>query len=281
MNERSDQSSSADATPASLDTPMPVAVITGAARGIGAAVARELAADGWGLVLTDSCGSEPTLSYSLATRAELEEVAADCGENAVAFVADTRDQAALNAAVGIAVARFGGLSAAIACAGVMAGGKPAWWTTDEAWKLQMDVNLNGPWRLARAAVPALLDQPIPRRGRFVVVASSAVASGHPNIAAYAAAKSGVIGLVRSMAVELATEGVTVNAVCPGSTDTAMLAASAEIYGLRSSVDFGRQQPIHRLIEPAEIASAVGWLCSAGASAITGSVLTVDGGMTIA
>ena len=262
-----------------LDTPG-AAVITGAARGIGAAVARRLAAQGWGVVLTDGCVDSPLLSYPMATEAELFETAESCGENAVAFVADTRDQSALNAAVGIAVARFGGLTAAIACAGAIAGGSPLWRTKDDVWSLMMAVNLAGPFRLAKAAVPALLDVPAPRRGRFVAVASSTVATGNPQIAAYSAAKAGVVGMIRSMAIELADQGVTANAVCPGSTDTEMLAASASIYGLRNAEQFAAQQPIRRLISPEEIADAVAWLCAPGASAVTGAALAVDGGMTL-
>jgi SDR family mycofactocin-dependent oxidoreductase len=257
-----------------------VAVVTGAARGIGAAVARRLCADGWGVVLTDSCVDEPLLAYPMATEDELFATAESCGPNAVAFVADTKDQSALNAAVGIAVARFGALTAAVACAGAIAGGAPLWRTKDEVWSLMMAVNLTGPFRLAKAAVPALLDAPRPRRGRFVAVSSASATTGNSHIAAYSAAKSGLVGLVRSMAAELAEDGVTANVVCPGSTDTEMLAASAAIYGLRNAQQFSAQQPIHRLISPEEVADAVAWLCAPGAGAVTGTALSVDGGMTL-
>lgn len=242
-------------------------------------MAKALAADGWQLLLTDSCGTEPLLSYPLATEAELDAVAAECGGSATAFAADTRDQAAMNAAVALAAAQFGSVDAAVACAGVMWGGAPAWRTPEEAWNLQMDVNLTGVWRLARAAVPALLEQPVPRHGRFVAVASAATTQGLPQLAAYSASKAGVLGLIRSMAVELAPEGITANAVCPGSTDTELLNASARVYGMRSRSEFAKQQPIGRLIEPDEIAAVVAWLCGPSASAVTGAAIAADGGMT--
>jgi NAD(P)-dependent dehydrogenase (short-subunit alcohol dehydrogenase family) len=135
------------------------------------------------------------------------------------------------------------------------------------------------WRLARATVPHLLARPEPRAGRFVAVASTAASEGLPRLAAYTAAKAGVVGLVKALAAELAAQGVTVNVVCPGSTRTAMLEASRGVYGLASVEDFARQQPIGRLLEPAEVAAAIAWLCSPDAAAVTGAAVAVDGGMT--
>jgi NAD(P)-dependent dehydrogenase (short-subunit alcohol dehydrogenase family) len=141
------------------------------------------------------------------------------------------------------------------------------------------VNLTGVWRLARAAVPELLRRPAPRRGRFVAVASAAGSVGLPRLAAYAAAKHGVLGLVRSLAAELGPEGVTANAVAPGSTRTAALDASAAVYGLPDVEEFRTHHLQDRLLEPAEIAAAIGFLLSEAASGITGAVLPVDAGMT--
>lgn len=256
-----------------------VAIITGAARGIGAAIARRLAADGWSLVLTDQVGPEKVLTYALPTLGELEEVAADCGPETMVYVADVRDQGQMDAATALAVGRFGGLDAAIGAAGVIWGGEPQWRTPDAAWTTMIDVNLGGIWKLAHAAIPALLQRPQPRSGRFVALASAASVKGMPQLAAYSASKAGVTGLVRSLAAELGPDNITVNGVSPGSTDTAMLEASAGIYGLRRVEDFARQQPIDRLLEPEEIAEAVAWLCSPGASGITGAIVPVDGGMT--
>lgn len=254
-----------------------VAVVTGAARGIGAATARRLSADGWQLVLVDRCADDPALGYPLATRAELDEVAADAG--AVAVVGDVRDQAALDGAVAAAVDRFGGLDAAVAVAGCIAGATEVWRIDDEAWATDVGVNLEGVFRLARAAVPALLARPEPRSGRFVAVASTAGTQGLPLLSAYAAAKHGVVGLVKSMAVELGPHGVTANAVAPGSTRTRLLEASAAVYDLPSVEAFRDQHPLGRLLEADEVAAVLAWLCSEESGGLTGAVVPVDAGMT--
>lgn len=255
------------------------AVITGAARGIGAATARHLAAQGWRVALLDACAENPALSYPLASRADLDAAVAACGEAAVGLVADVRDAAAVAEGVAEASQRFGGLDAAVAAAGVIAGGAPAWATSAEVWRTMLDVNLTGVWHLARAAVPLLLEQPEPRSGRFVAVASAAGLRGLPRLSAYAAAKHGVIGLVRSLAADLGDSGVTANAVCPGSTTTAMLDASVAVYGLDGPEAFAAHAPQARLLDAAEVATVIGWLCSAAAGGITGAAVPVDGGMT--
>ena len=135
-----------------------------------------------------------------------------CGDEAIGYVADVRDQTALGEAVALALDRFGGLDAAIAVAGLIAGGPNTWDTDDELWTAMIDVNLAGVWRLVRAAVPAMLGRPVPRRGRFVAVASAGGIVGLPRLGAYVAAKHGVVGLVRSLAAELGPEGITAN-VC--------------------------------------------------------------------
>ena len=254
-----------------------VAVITGAGRGIGAATARRLAADGWRLVLVDRCADDPALDYPLATRAELDAVADACG--AVGVVADVRDQDALDGAVAIAVERFGGLDAALAVAGCIAGGRRAWETGDAAWSAMLDVNVTGVWRLARAAVPVMLERPAPRQGRFVAVSSAGGTLGLPLLAAYSAAKHAVVGLVRSLAAELGPHGVTVNAVAPGSTATRMLDASAAVYGLADTAEFATHHQLGRLVEADEVAALIAWLCGPQSAAITGAVLPVDAGMT--
>lgn len=265
---------------ANVSTEGRVAIVTGAGRGIGAATAHRLAAAGWRLVLFDICADDDALPYPLATEAQLESVAAACGRDvAVPFVGDVRDQDALDAAVDHARSEFGGLDAAVAVAGCLAGGPRAWETSDEVWRVVLDVNLEGVWRLARAAAPALLERPEPRAGRIVAVASTAGVRGLPQLAAYAAAKHGVIGLVKSMAAELAPHGVTVNAVAPGSTATEMLQASAALYGLADTAEFAQHHLLPRLIEPDEVAALIAWLCSTESSGVTGAVLPVDAGMT--
>ncbi len=255
----------------------PVAVITGAARGIGAATARRLASSGWRLVLVDRCADDPAFGYRLATRAELDAVAVAC--DGVAVVGDVRDQDALDGAVATAVDRFGGLDAAVAVAGGITGGQTSWQTADAAWAAMLDVNVTGVWRLARAAVPALLQRPAPRQGRFVAVSSAGGTLGLPLLAAYSASKHAVVGFVRSLAAELGPHGITANAVAPGSTRTAMLDASAAVYGLASTEEFAIHHQLGRLVEPDEVAALLAWICGPDSGAITGAVLPVDAGMT--
>jgi SDR family mycofactocin-dependent oxidoreductase len=262
-----------------------VAVVTGAGRGLGAATALALAGQGWRLLLLDRCANDPGVPYPLASAADLERVAAACrtaaGEagRVVARVGDVRAQDDLDAAVAAAVEGFGGLDAAVAAAGVLAGGTPAWATSEQVWDLLLDVDLTGVWRLARAAVPALLARSAPREGRFVAVSSAAGLGGLPLLAAYSAAKHGVLGLVRSLAADLAGTGVTANAVCPGSMDTPMLAATADLYGLAGPQAFAGHHLLGRLLDPAEVAAAIAWLCSPAGSGLTGAAVPVDAGMT--
>ncbi len=260
---------------------MPVAIISGGARGIGAATARALAADGWSLVLVDRCAPDPALDYALASADDLAAVVEECGgaDRAVGIEADVRDQDALDAAVAVAVDRFGGLDAAVAGAGCILGGQPAWTTSEEAWATMLGVNLEGVWRLARAAVPALLARPAPRHGRFVAISSSGGTDGLPLLGAYVAAKHGVNGLIRSLAAELGPHGVTANAVAPGSTRTAMLLASSVVYGLADVEAFTMHHLLGRLLEPDEVAALVAWVCGPSSGGVTGAILPVDAGMT--
>jgi SDR family mycofactocin-dependent oxidoreductase len=257
----------------------PAAVVTGAARGIGAATVDALVAAGWQVVAVDRAADDPALEYALATKADLEGVARRHGGAVRAVVGDVRSAADMRAAVDEAVAHFGGVQAAVASAGVLSGGPPMWETADEQWDVQFEVNVNGLRRLAAAAVPALLEAPEPRQGRVVAVASAAGLLGLPRLGAYTASKHAVIGLIRSLAAELAGTGVTANAVCPGSTRGPILDASAAVYGLSSPEEFGSQQLVRRLLLPEEPAALIAWLCGASASGVTGAVLPVDGGMT--
>ena len=256
-----------------------VAVVTGAARGIGAATVLRLAADGWSVVAVDRCADDPRLPYALGTEAELRAVVAEAG-SAIAVVADACDEAAMAEAVRLAEARFGGLDAMIAVAGVIAGGVPFWEMPERELEAVLDTDLGSVCVAARTGIPALLRRPPPRAGRFIAVASAAATRGLPMLAAYCAAKAGVTGLVRALAAELRGTGVTANAVNPGSTATATLDESARLYALESAEAFSAQQPLQRLIRPDEVAEMIAWLAGPASSAVTGAAVPVDGGLAL-
>ena len=255
----------------------PVAIVTGAARGMGALTAARLARRGYAVALVDHPDVEVPGPYRSASADELERAAAACEGRGYAHLADVRDPDALAAVVAGAVEHHGYVDVVIAAAGAMAGGVPTWETDDAIWRSMIEVNLTGVFNLARAAIPAMLAAPEPRRGRFVAVASAAAHEGLPLLAAYTAAKHGVAGLVRALAGELGATGITANAVCPGSTDTAMLEASSALYGLTDRSVFKAQARIERLIEPDEIARTIEWLAVDAPGAMTGAVVDVDGG----
>ncbi|WP_088319529.1 SDR family oxidoreductase [Kineosporia sp. R_H_3] len=260
------------------DHARPVAVVTGAARGIGAATAVGLARAGWDLVLGDVPAPDavPGLTYPLASAEDLAASAAACraaGADVVHAPCDVRRPDDVAHLVGLAGDR---LVAAVAVAGILGAEGPAWDLTPEDLDRDLSVNLHGVANLARAACPVLLAA-APARGRFVAVVSSAGTRGLPRLASYVAAKHAALGYVRSLAADLAPFGVTANAVMPGSTRTAMLTRTAAAYGLDDVERFAPSQRLGRLLEPAEPAAAVVWLCSEAASAVTGTALEVDGG----
>jgi SDR family mycofactocin-dependent oxidoreductase len=256
-----------------------VALVTGAARGIGAATVAQLNADGWSIVAVDRAADDPRLPYAMGTPEQLDAVVAGCAD-AVAVRADVADGPAMAAAVALAEERFGGLDAVLACAGVIAGGVPAWEVPLEQEQAIIETDLIGVMVTARVGIPALLKRPQPRSGRFVAIASAAATRGLPMLAAYCAAKAGVAGLVHALAAELRGTGVTANAVAPGSTNTPILVESARLYDLPDAESFAGQQPIERLLEPTEIAAMLVWLAGEHAGGVTGALIPVDGGLTV-
>lgn len=256
-----------------------VAIITGAARGIGAACVDALVHDGVTVVAVDRCRDDSCVPYGLGTKADLDAVVGKHGNKVLGLVGDVRSQADMDLAVATALEHFGRLDIVVAAAGIVLGGTGFWSMNDEAYDAVMDVNLGGVRRIFSAAVPAMLTQSEPRAARLIALSSAAGMKGHDLLGAYCASKHGVIGLVKAAAAELSSEGITVNALCPGSTRTAMLEASARIYGLESVEDFSVHQPIGRLLEPREVAAMVAWVASPSASGVTGAVLSVDGAMS--
>lgn len=255
---------------------MRVAVVTGAARGIGAATVHHLAQGGWGIVAVDLCANDVAVPYPLGTLEELTRITR-AYDSVVPHVGDVRDASTSVGAVQLAIERFGRLDAAVASAAIVLGGRPFWESRASDFEVLLATGLLGVANLARAAIPALLEQPTPRKGRFVAVASAAAHTGLPGLTAYGATKHAVVGLVRGLADDLAGTGVTANVVSPGSTRTPMLEATAVLYGLHSAEELGHHQAIGRLIEPEEVAAAIAWLLGEESSAMTGAVMQVDGG----
>ncbi len=243
------------------------ALVTGGGTGVGAAIARSLAAAGTKLTLAGR------------RRAPLEEVAAEISGAAV-VQADVSDEAAVRAMFEAARAAHGPVDILVANAG--AAESAALKNTGlEQWERMLSVNLTGSFLCAREALTDMLDGD---QGRIVFVSSTAGLKGYPYVAAYCAAKHGVVGLTRAMASELAKTAITVNAVCPGFTETPLLADSiakiVEKTG-RSEQEARKSlaaaNPQGRFIQPEEVAESVVWLCGSGSGAVTGQAISISGG----
>ncbi len=247
-----------------------VAVVTGAGTGIGAAVAERFAAEGARVVLV---GRRP---------GPVHAVAAGLGERALAMPADAASGAAMAQVAAAVAERFGGIDILVANAGGHGTGTAAD-MPDEAWERSWRLNVTTCLVAARACLPQL----IARRGSVVVVSSIAGLAAAPESAGYVTAKHGLIGLARSMARDFGPRGVRVNTVCPGWVRTPMadeeMDALAALRGLpdrQAAYTLATAQvPLRRPAEPGEVAAAVAFLASEHASAVTGAVLTVDGGAT--
>lgn len=254
-----------------------VALVTGAARGIGAAVVERLAASGVHVVAVDWCAGTSAQPYAMPTRDDLERVASS-RSNVEARVADVREARALQDVVADIVREHGRLDVAVAGAAVITGGSPLWEADLEELDLLWDIDVRGVWNTAAAVVPAMLAGPSPQSCRFVAVASVAGGQGLYHLAGYTAAKHAVVGIVRGLAADLVGTGVTAVAVSPGSTSTAMLARTAEIYD--TSVDeLAEHQLLRRPLAAAEVAATIVHCCTPEAAALNGGVVQVDGGFS--
>jgi NAD(P)-dependent dehydrogenase (short-subunit alcohol dehydrogenase family) len=228
-----------------------VALLTGAAGGMGRAIQRELESDGWVVIASDLPGT------------------------GVAYPVDLRDPAACIALVDTAVSDQGHLDLLVNNAATMYSGEltladlERWWDT-------IDVNLSAPFRLARAALPALRRS----RGQIINIASAAGVAADAGLSAYCSSKSGLIGLTKALALELAPE-VRVNAIAPGNVDTPQQAVDAEAAGLSREelyAGYARTTPIGRILDPAEIGRLVVYLASE--TGFTGSCVHLNGGLLL-
>ncbi len=244
----------------------PHALVTGGSRGIGRAIAAALARTG------------VTVTVLGRRRAALDQAIA-AGEAHFADVADVADQAAIAGAIARAADRQP-IDILIANAGA-AESAPFAKSDAALFARMMDVNFMGVVHSVHAVLPSMKTRP---QGRIVAVASTAGLKGYAYVSAYSAAKHAVIGLVRSLALELASTPITINAVCPGFTDTELVAGSIDNIMKKTGrsreqavVELARHNPQGRLVTPQEVADTVLWLCGEGAGAITGQAIPVAGG----
>lgn len=244
----------------------PVALVTGAGRGIGAGVAVTLSQQGYAVVLT------------ARSAGQLEEVAAQCPGPTLVLPDDLTEPGAADDLVAQVEQEWAAPEVVVANAGAGVSASVEK-TTDEQWQQMLDLNLTAPFRLVRRTIPAMKAA---EHGRIVVIASVAAKIGEPYISAYTASKHGVLGLVRSAAAELARTGVTVNAICPGYVDTPM--TDATVQGIVDKTGRTAQearalleakQPTHRLVTVEEVVAAV--LACVRNGAMTGQGINVDGG----
>jgi 3-hydroxybutyrate dehydrogenase len=244
------------------------ALVTGAGRGIGAAIAARLIAEG------------ARVTVLARTQAEVDAVATRLGNAAQALKADVTLAEEMRRAFEQAAASFGPIDILVNNAGQARSGL-LHKAPEELWHQMLAVNLTGAYHGIRAALPGMLERGF---GRIVNIASTSGLRGYPYVAAYCAAKHGVIGLTRALALEVAQRHITVNAVCPGFTDTALvedaIANIRKVTGRSAEAAreaLTRTNPQGRLIEPAEVAHAVAWLCLPGSESVTGQSIAVAGG----
>jgi NAD(P)-dependent dehydrogenase (short-subunit alcohol dehydrogenase family) len=250
-----------------LDYSGKVALVTGAASGMGLATARAFAEAGAAVVLADF--KEETVN------AEAEKLVA-AGHKVIAVRCDVSDDTQVEKMVDRSVAEFGRLDAAFNNAGVMARIAPTADSSREEWDRVIGINLRGVWSCMKYELRQMERQ---GGGAIVNNASVGALTGNPGIGSYIASKHGVVGLTRTAALEYIQLGIRVNAVNPGLIDT-QIARDVVRGDEQAYEDIAKHVPIRRAGKPEEIASAVLWLCSPGASYVVGHALTVDGGMTV-
>jgi SDR family mycofactocin-dependent oxidoreductase len=265
-----------------------VALITGAARGQGRSHAVRLAEEGADIIAIDICAPVDSISYPMSEKSELEEtkrLVESLGRRAITVIGDVRDQQTLDDAVAQGISEFGRLDIVCANAGVASYGR-VWELPDELWNELMAINLTGAWRTAKAALPAMIDAG--NGGSIIFTASFAANKGVPNIGHYVASKHGIVGLMRTLAIELAPYKIRSNSVNPSSVGTGMF-FNEQTYGFfrPDLTNPGREDmaevaatlnvlPVPWM-EPVDISNAVVYLASDEARYVTGAQFAIDAG----
>lgn len=247
------------------------ALITGGGRGIGREIALTFARQG------------ARIAVAARTAEQVEQVAAELGDNAIALVCDVSDPESVKRMFGDMSERLGDADILVNNAGI-AESATIVNTTDELWHKHLSINLSGTFYCTRAALPAMLKK---GWGRVINVASIAAKTGAPYIAAYSASKHGVLGLTRSIGLEVATTGITVNAICPGYVDTEMVSRGIEQITKKTgrsaeeALDaLKKMSPQNRLVTPEEVAALALLLASDEGRGINGQGINIDGGTVL-
>ena len=257
------------------------ALVTGGARNIGLAIAKELTSRGASVAIADIGHDLETIPYALATADQMARAVDELtrmGGQAIGMPCDVRDEGQVRETVDRVIQDFGRLDILVNNAGV-GSLYPVQSLTAKAWNEVVDVCLKGTFLCCKYAVPQMIQQ---RNGRIINIASVAGLRGLGYSAHYCAAKHGVIGLTRALAVELANHGIQVLAVCPGTVESSSLQGLGSQVGVEGD-PYGHFSQRHllqdRRITPQDIAEAVGWLASGECRCLTGTILTVDAGWT--
>lgn len=250
------------------------AVVTGASRGIGAAIARQLAQAGAHLTLIGR------------SRESLDKIATELQTHTRVHIeaVDVTDNAGVQAAMQAAEKALGPIHILVNNAG-QAISQPFEKTDFEMWQAMLNINLTGTYTCTHAALPSMLKAATAGTpGRIIHIASTAGLQGYAYVSAYTAAKHGVIGLTKALALELARKNITVNALCPGYTETDIVHTAIENIVAKTGKSaqqardtLAASNPQQRLVQPEEIAQAVVWLCGTGSGAINGQAIAIDGG----
>jgi 3-oxoacyl-[acyl-carrier protein] reductase len=237
-----------------------IAIVTGGARGIGLATAERMVASGASVVLWD------------VDQAALDDAVAKLGGSARSRVVELTDEQDVKDATAEALSG-GGIDILVNNAGITGGNARTWELEPEVWRRTVEVNLNAPYLVCRAVVPAMLDAGY---GRIVNVASIAGKEGNPNASHYSASKAGLIAFTKSLVNELAGTGVLVNSITPAAARTAIFDQMSQEH-----IDFMLSKiPLGRFVEPAEIAAMIAWLSSEDCSFTTGGVFDISGGRAV-
>jgi NAD(P)-dependent dehydrogenase (short-subunit alcohol dehydrogenase family) len=246
------------------------AVVTGAGGGIGAAIVSALVA------------ADIKVSLMGRRRESLDKVLDDIDrpQRAQAVTCDVGCRDSVDSAISSVTKNFGPINLLVNCAG-MAKTKPFHRMTNADWNDSIDVNLNGVFNCTSAVINSMRDQ---RFGRIVNIASTSALKGYAYVSAYCASKHAVLGLTRALALETATKGITVNAICPGYTDTSIITDSVKVIAEKTGrsteqalQEFTKTNPQQRLITPVEVANTVLWLCDEHSQSITGQAISLSGG----